>query len=213
MKLRWFGHSCFYIESEEGTRLITDPFDKTVGYNMPDIEADIVTISHNHYDHNYAAGIKGRFETVNRPGRHEFKDIRIKGIKTFHDDANGQKRGQNVVFNITIDRINTCHMGDLGHVPDNEQIKDIGKVDILMVPVGGTFTVAAEKAGEIVELFNPDIVIPIHYKTPSMNFNIAGVEPFLDVMGDRRHMNLKTLEINMDNMKEYRDSVITFDYQ
>ncbi|HAA81713.1 MAG TPA: MBL fold metallo-hydrolase, partial [Thermoanaerobacter sp.] len=116
MNIKWLGHSCFKLTSEKGTVIVTDPFDESVGYPMPNVKADIVTSSHSHFDHNYFKAVKGNFDIVDTVGEHNIKGINIKGVNTFHDDEHGAKRGKNIVFVFDIDGIRVCHMGDLGHV-------------------------------------------------------------------------------------------------
>lgn len=212
MKLKWLGHSCFYITSDAGTRIVIDPFDATVGYKVPDVQTDIVTISHSHFDHNYTRQLKGSFQVVNQQGEHEIRDIKIKGVNTYHDEVGGQKRGSNIVFNLCIDRLNVCHMGDIGHIPDDRQVKDIGRVDVLMVPVGGIFTIDADEALKVVELLRPEIIIPMHYKTPDLKFDLAKVNKFIDKVGIQRLLKLVELEIAREDIKEYKGKVIVMEY-
>ncbi len=213
MNITWFGHSCFYITSSEGTRIITDPFDATVGYRVPHVETDLVTVSHSHFDHNYTQELKGNYKIVNQPGSYTYRDVQIKGISTFHDNVEGGKRGPNVVFNISIDGLNTCHLGDLGHVLDEAAAEEIGKVDILLTPVGGTFTINSDEAVQMVKLLNPRTVIPMHYKTEDLKFNLDGVDGFLERMGKERVTGLKQVEITAGNLSDYEDKIITLEYK
>lgn len=183
MKIKWLGHACFLITSEKGIRIVTDPFDETVGYPLPEVEADIVTSSHDHFDHSYTEAVKGNFELVNKIGNFYVKDISIKGVKTYHDEVMGQKRGQNIVYVMEMDGMKVCHLGDLGHLLDQDTLNRIGPVDLLLIPVGGTYTIDAEEAAKVAAQINPKMVIPMHYKTPVMDFPISGVEPFLEKVG------------------------------
>lgn len=211
MKIRWLGHSCFCIISESDTRIITDPFAPSVGYKIPEVEADLVLVSHSHYDHNCTQWVKGNFEVISRDGEYSFKDISVKGINTFHDKAEGKKRGQNTVFNIKIEGINVCHLGDLGHMPDKSQIEEIGRVDILLIPVGGIFTIDAQEAVRVVKLLKPEIVIPMHYMTKDLSFKLDKVDRFVNKIGKKK-INLSELEIAKDNIAQYKDNIIIMSY-
>jgi L-ascorbate metabolism protein UlaG (beta-lactamase superfamily) len=179
VKIKWLGHSCFLITSSTGVRILTDPFDETVGYKVPEAEADIVTTSHDHFDHNYVKAVKGEYVHINTSGRHNVKGIEILGVDTFHDEAGGSKRGSNVVFTYLVDGMKICHLGDLGHILTEEQLNQIGRVDILLLPVGGTFTIDYREASELAGKMNPRLIIPMHFKTPVMSFNIDGVDKFV----------------------------------
>ncbi|MDI6604715.1 MAG: MBL fold metallo-hydrolase [Thermoanaerobacteraceae bacterium] len=210
MNIKWFGHSCFKITSDNGISIVTDPFDKSVGYPMPDVTADIVTSSHSHYDHNYFKAVKGKFEIVNTPGEHVVKGIRIKGINTFHDDEYGAKRGKNIVFLMKIDGMNLCHAGDLGHLLTEEQINEIGSVDILLIPVGGFYTIDDRQAVKVMEQLKPKITIPMHYKTPAINFPIETADNFLKMTGGEK---ISSTEININKQDlEGQPKVIALSY-
>ena len=168
VEIRWLGHACFLITAGDGTRILTDPFDETVGYDLPTVPADIVTVSHAHFDHNNVGVVQGSPEVANSPGDRSFGSVRIRGVRTCHDTKGGALRGHNIVFIIETDDIAICHAGDLGHVPSDETVKNIGRVDVLLIPVGGTYTLDAKGAQEAVRKLDPKIVIPMHYKTPDL---------------------------------------------
>lgn len=196
MKLKWFGHACFKLTSQQGLSVITDPFDRSVGYDLSGESADVVTVSHDHYDHNYVEGVEGTPQIINKPGVFHVKDMVIKGVKTYHDEAEGAKRGGNIIFNITMDDINICHLGDLGHVLSRQQVEDIGRVDVLLVPVGGTYTIDKTEAMEVVWAVKPNVVVPMHYKTDALSFEIDAVDPFLEIVGS--HQRIDGNEIELD---------------
>ncbi|MGD0753080.1 MAG: MBL fold metallo-hydrolase [Anaerolineales bacterium] len=182
MQLKWFGQSCFLLTSQAGTRVLMDPFGKGLGYPVPDVQADIVTTSHNHFDHNNVAAVKGNFDHIDTRGSYTHKDIGISGTLTCHDKVQGARRGSNVVFTFLVDGLRVCHCGDLGHVLTPEQVDGIGKVDILLVPVGGNFTINAAEALEVRGQLNPAITIPMHYRTRAlglMGLMFAPVDKFL----------------------------------
>jgi L-ascorbate metabolism protein UlaG (beta-lactamase superfamily) len=187
MKIKWFGQSCFLITAENGTKVLTDPFKNMLGYKLPEIEADIVTTSHDHADHNNVNGVKGRFTHIHELGGFSEMGIAIQGVATFHDKVSGAKRGKNTVYNFSIDGINVCHLGDLGHLLDSKQLAAIGKVDILLLPVGGgPTTIGAADAIQVVRQLHPAMVIPMHYRTKALRplgFLFEKVDKFIALSG------------------------------
>ncbi|MDY7019597.1 MAG: MBL fold metallo-hydrolase [Chloroflexota bacterium] len=183
MRIKWLGHSCFLITSKKGVKIITDPYKaglfRGLSYRRIDESADIITVSHQHYDHNNSAIIKGNPEVLDKSGEFEVKGIEIEGISSFHDDHGGTKRGQNIIFCFTVDGIRLCHLGDLGHELSQEQISRIGEPDIVMVPVGGRFTIGPEGADKVIESLKPIIVIPMHFRTGKCLLPLAKIDSFL----------------------------------
>lgn len=179
MKIKWLGHACFYIEAG-GKKIITDPFNEEVGYPLPGLSADLVTVSHKHYDHCGVETVAGTPEVISTPGLHDRETVVIKGVESFHDKVSGRQRGKNIIFTISTEGINLVHLGDLGHLPDPKLIKAIGPVDVLLIPVGGKFTIDAGEALTVVHELKPEIVIPMHYKTPCLGPNLAGLAPVED---------------------------------
>lgn len=177
--VRWFGHACFLITSSSGVRILTDPFDATVGYPVPQVEADVVTSSHDHFDHNNVSAARGNPVVLKGKDRYEKAGIRIYPVASFHDTERGAKRGPNTIFVMEVDGIRLAHMGDIGHDLSKQQLDEIGRVDVLLVPVGGTYTIDAAGARRLVEATSPRVVIPMHYKTPAVGLPIAGVDRFL----------------------------------
>jgi len=185
MTISWYGHSCFKITNQGGhLTIITDPFDKSIGLIPPRGSADIVTISHDHYDHNNVKAISGSPFVVNNPGEYEIKGIRIIGCPSFHDKKQGKERGLNTIYLIKIDKIRICHLGDLGQERlTDEQLEAIGYVDILIIPVGGLYTIGASEAVKIAKQLEPNLIIPMHYKLPGLKINFASLNEFLKEMG------------------------------
>ncbi len=182
MNLFWLGQSCFKIISKDVT-LITDPFDKSLGIKPPRTSADIVTCSHEHHDHNATNQIKNNPLIFDTPGEYEAKGVLLRGIESFHDDKQGTLRGTNTIFIIEIENIRICHLGDLGHSLNEEQENKIDGVDILLVPVGGTYTIDGKQAVDVVNQIEPGIVIPMHYKIPGLKIDMANVSKFLKAIG------------------------------
>ncbi|NEU04036.1 MBL fold metallo-hydrolase [Clostridium senegalense] len=182
MNLTWLGHACFLIETNEGTKIITDPFDETVGYPIYKGKVDIVTVSHEHFDHNYTKFFSDYAQIVRTPKSFDFKGVSIQGFPSFHDEVKGAKRGENTIFKIECDGIKICHLGDLGHLLTAEDIDLIGDVDVLLIPVGDNYTLGGKEGAKLSKMINSKITIPMHYKTPQLTFELDGVENFLTHM-------------------------------
>lgn len=186
MYLTWLGHACFKIQDKigsEGATLITDPHGDSIGFKLPRLEADIVTISHNHPDHNNREAIKGNPFIIDTAGEYEIKGIAVEGVEAFHDDKEGKERGKNIIYRIDADDILIVHLGDLGQILDSKQLERLAGADILLIPVGGKYTLDAKKAVEVVSQIEPRIVIPMHYKTPGLKVDLEGVDKFIKEIG------------------------------
>jgi L-ascorbate metabolism protein UlaG (beta-lactamase superfamily) len=187
MILSYLGHSCFKIQDKTGTdgiTVVTDPYDKKIGFKAPNFEADIVTVSHDHYDHNNAKSLRGEPFVIRAAGEYDVKGVAVQGVESYHDDKEGKDRGVNVVYRLEIDDISISHLGDLGHILDNKQLEVLVGTDILLVPVGGKYTLDAKKAVEVVSQVEPRIVIPMHYKLPGLAVEgLDGVDKFIKEMG------------------------------
>ncbi len=181
MEIKWHGHACFEILSEDGEVVVTDPYDASIGYPVPDLRADVVTVSHEHYDHNNVAAVKGNPEVVRGAGEHIIDGMRFFGVSTYHDTAKGAERGENTVFLFDIDGMRLCHLGDLGHVLEDNQLAAVREkdIDVLFIPVGGVYTIDAKGASEVCAQLEPRITVPMHYKTPPLRLNIHRVDAFL----------------------------------
>ena len=182
MKIKWLGQASFLITTDSGTKIITDPYTAGGALNYGEIKesADIVTVSHEHFDHNNVAAVGGNPEVVKDAGSKEVKGIKFNGIPTYHDDAEGSKRGNNIIFCFEVDGIGVCHLGDLGHPLSDKQVADLGKVDIVLTPVGGNFTIDAKIATEVCGKLAAKVIIPMHYRNDRCSsFPVAGVDEFL----------------------------------
>lgn len=183
MKIIWHGHSCFKIVTKD-TVIITDPFSKDIGLKPPRCEANVITISHDHYDHNNSSALRGAPFVINSPGEYELKEVAIQGINSFHDAKQGKERGLNTIFIIKAEDVIICHLGDFGQNElTAEQVEVLGEVDILMIPIGGVYTIDSEKAVAIISQIEPKIVIPMHYKIPNLNIKLQGIDSFLKELG------------------------------
>jgi len=207
MKVKWLGHSCFLISGEKGVRIITDPYESGgfkggLGYQTVREAADIVTVSHEHSDHNHTKDIPGKPEIVRKTGRHEIKGVTIEGVLTCHDKTDGRQRGLNTVFCLDVDGIRVCHLGDLGHELSTKEVRAIGRVDVLLIPVGGYFTIDAAEATRVAAALSPKIIFPMHYKTPVLDFPIAGVEDFLNGKPHVKRIDANEVEITKANLPQ-----------
>jgi len=179
MVLRWHGHSCFSLECD-GKTLLIDPFDEGVGYDMPAVKPDIILESHQHHDHNAHDRFQPGYVLVNTPDSRNVYGFAITGHSVFHDDVQGKKRGKNIVFEVTTpDGFRVVHCGDLGHRLDSEMIEALKNPDVLLVPVGGVYTIDGGLARELTRDLAPFCVIPMHFKTEDLTFELGKVEEFL----------------------------------
>lgn len=185
MRLTWLGHSSFLLEESTGTRIVTDPYcGANVGYDMPSVDADIVTVSHAHGDHNYLRAVGDNPTVINRAGAYEIGGVHILARRTYHDDSKGAKRGENLVFKYRMDGVDVCHMGDIGEDCNAILVESLMPVNILLIPVGGTYTIDAKEAKEYVDKIMPDIVVPMHFKTKDCDMDIDKLGEFLDLFDD-----------------------------
>lgn len=212
MEIFYLGHSCFKIKGQK-VAVVTDPYESWVGFKMPQVEADIVTVSHKHQDHSFVEGVKGEPFVISEPGEYEIKGVEVLGFSSFHDESGGEKRGESIVFCFKVDDISVVHLGDLGHKFTPEQIEDLNEVDILLIPVGGVYTIDSATAREIVNQIEPKIVIPMHYKTKKHDEqvfkDVDGVDVFLKEMGEEKLQLQKKLKIKSRNeLPEERKVVV-----
>lgn len=187
MEITYLGHSCFKLKSSEGT-VITDPYASFVGFSLPTASADVVTVSHDHEDHNAVGQVRGTARRdkpflITKPGEYEVGGISVFGVKTYHDSHQGVERGVNHVYTILLDNVRVCHLGDLGHELTPEQIEDIGEIDVLLVPVGGVYTIDSQQATKTIHALEPSYVIPMHFKTPQHDEKVfADLETLADFL-------------------------------
>ncbi len=200
MNISYFGHSCFKIEEKingENVVVVTDPFDKEVGLKVPNVEADIVTVSHEHSDHNNVSALRKNPFVINCAGEFDVKGVIVEGINSLH----GGDKGNNIIFRIDVEGVSLAHLGDLGDILDNKQLEKLGGVDILFVPVGGKYTLDAKKAVEVISQIEPRIVVPMHYKTKDSKIDIDGLDKFIKEIGiavnyeDKLKINKKDLPV------------------
>ena len=184
--ISYFGQSCFKLQDKlgpEGVTLVTDPFNKETGLKVPNFEADIVTVSHQHPDHNNSSALRANPFVIDTAGEYDIKGVMVQGIETFHDNKNGAERGKNIVYRIEMDDLTIIHLGDLGHILTDEQLEQLDDVDVLFIPVGGKHTIDAKTAVEVIGQLEPRIVIPMHYRLSGNWVELDPVEKFIKELG------------------------------
>lgn len=204
----WYGQACFKIENS--STIVTDPHDgETIGLNPPPADvADVVTISHEHHDHASGEEIVTREDTaiIKDSGSYAEKGVSIKGIDSFHDNVSGEKRGKNVIFVLEVEGKKICHMGDLGHQLDEEDLDRIGSMDVLLIPVGGNYTIDGSEAADLTKRLEPQVVIPIHFLVEGLTVEIAGLDEFINEI--RTKYEVKEMDrLKLDGLPEEKQAV------
>lgn len=207
MRIKYIGHACFLVTTGSGTRIITDPyepgsFEGAVKYRPVGEEADIVLVSHGHPDHNHTASVLGSPRVIQTAGSNVVDGVKILGVSTYHDTSRGSERGSNIIFRFEADDLSVCHMGDIGHTLDDATAQQLRPVDILMMPVGGFFTIGSDEADSLIDSLMPDLVIPMHFKTEGVDFPIAPVDDFLSGRKEVLWKEGSEVELTADNLPE-----------
>lgn len=209
MNISWFGQSCFRIEAKEAhsigsgqVSILIDPFSKDIGLRPPKIKDDLVLVTHHHYDHDNVDEANPEAFLIDGPGEYEKQGISVRGILSFHDKSAGKERGPNTIYIIKAEDITVCHMGDFGQDKfEDHQLEEIGDIDILMIPVGGVYTIGYKEAVSIIGQIEPKIIIPMHYKIKDLKIEIEGPDKFLKEIGltpektDKLKITKKTLPV------------------
>ncbi len=208
MDITWYGQACFRIKGKTAT-LVIDPYDPTfTGLKLGKLSADMVLVTHGHEDHNNTAIVEGEPVVIAGPGEYEVKGVTVSGIATFHDSQEGAERGKNTVYHCDIDGVSVVHLGDIGHTLTKEQVAAISPCDILMLPVGGTYTIAADQAQEVVTQLEPAIVIPMHYKIAGLKFELDPLEKFLKEAGAEGATPQPKLTVTKDKLPVESEVVV-----
>lgn len=200
MNIVWHGQSCFQISSTQGKNnhisIVIDPFDKNTGLRVPKLQADIVLVTHDHFDHNNVKAVSGPPLVIKGPGEYDVKGVFIQGIPGFHDNSQGAERGEITMYTIEIEEMRLCHLGDLGQKElSSEQLDKLGNIDILMIPVGGIYTIDAGEAAKIISQIEPKIIIPMHYQIPKLKIKLDKVDKFLKALNIKKSEALAKLSI------------------
>ena len=209
MKIRYLGHSCFLLTESTGTRILTDPYGD-VGFKMPRVEADVVSVSHGHYDHNNVKAVGGNPVVLDKEGQYDVGGVEIIAVKSYHDNANGEERGENLIFKFRLDGIEVCHLGDLGEECSSSLIEMLLPVHVLLIPVGGKYTIDSEQAKEYVDRIMPSIVIPMHYKSKGLSLDIDKPDAFLSEFEeeDVEETGASEIELTRDDIDEETTKII-----
>ncbi len=215
MIIKWYGHSSFLLTAQSGLKIFIDPCGPDTGYRLHDIEADIVTVSHQHDDHNYVAAIRGTPIVLQEAGVFEKDGVRITGIPSFHDEVGGKKRGSNLIFLFEMDGLRIAHLGDLGALPSEEAFAALGKLDVLLTPVGGTYTIDPPAACEIANRTCTRVLIPMHFQTPKLTLSkpLLGIEPLLSIARNCKIHKLNQSEASITHETLGEDRVLVLDYE
>jgi len=216
MKISWAGQSCFKIvipkKKNDPVTLVIDPFEEKIGKKLPSLSADILLTTHSHHDHNNLKGVKGDYFLINNPGEYEVKKIHVTGIPSYHDDSEGKEKGENTIYIIDAQGMRLCHLGDLGQKElTDKQVEEIGNVDILMIPVGGNYTISAHEAQNIISQIEPKIIIPMHYKIPGIKVKLDGLEKFFKVMGENSIKPESKISLKKKDLSEEKTKIIVLE--
>lgn len=214
MNIQYYGHSCFKITTKPAGRatdditVFLDPFDKETGLRPPQGHADLVLVSHGHHDHNNFLALKDNPVIIDTPGEYSIKGINLVGIDSFHDEVSGEKRGKNTIFVFESEGIKICHLGDLGCDLTSKQLDEIDGIDVLLIPIGGKYTIDGKKAAEIAKRIEPSVVIPMHYKMTGSTIDIADEKQFCDAMGVCKKDGISKLTFKKKDLEEKNMEVI-----
>lgn len=213
MQIIWRGQSCFQILTSQGKdtqiSLVIDPFGNSLGLRVPEFSADIALITHDHDDHNNLGAVKGNPFIIDGPGEYEIKGVYIQGIPAFHDKNFGKEKGRVTIYTIESEEMRICHMGDFGQKElFSEQLEDIGEVDVLLIPIGGNYTIGSQEASKIISQIEPKIVVPMHYSLPKLKIKLEGVEKFLKAMGKKMPEPLPKLTVKKKDLSSEETSIV-----
>lgn len=205
MEISWYGQSCFRLRSR-GLALVTDPYSPETGLKLPRLTANVVTVSHDHEDHNYVKGVKGSPYVITGPGEYEVGGVFVFGVATYHDARQGEERGKNTAYLIEFEGVTICHLGDLGHALTQEQVEQLNGIDVLLIPVGGRTTLTGARAAEVVGVLEPKVVIPMHYKIRGLEASLETANRFLKEMGVETPERMEALTITEGQYEEAEDT-------
>jgi len=213
MNINWYGQSCFQIFSSQGKNnhvsIVVDPFDESTGLKPPKLQADIVLVTHDHSDHNNVKAVSGLPFIIKGPGEYDIKGVFIQGISGYHDNAQGAQRGSITIYTIETEEVRLCHLSDLGQKELTPiQLDKIGDIDILMIPVGGIYTIDAAEAVKIMAQIEPRIIIPMHYKIPKLKIKLDNIDKFLKNLGIKKPESLLKLSIKKKDISTEEAKIV-----
>jgi L-ascorbate metabolism protein UlaG (beta-lactamase superfamily) len=208
MEIAWYGHSCFRLMERGIASIVTDPYNGDIGYPVPSLKADIVTVSHNAPGHNAVHNVKKAEYILNRPGEYEIGGVFITGIPTFDPKRPPEEVRRNVIFTFIFDDVVVAHLGDLDYVPSQNEIDQLGPIDILLAPVGGGGGLNSAQASDVISLIEPSIVVPMHYKTPYCTLDLDPLDKFLKEMGVAAAEEQDALRVRKSNLTEETQVIV-----
>ena len=207
MLLHWYGHACFLLSSAD-TKIMTDPFNEKVGYRLPEDKPDYVTVSHDHHDHSSVGLVHGTPQVKRTPESEKLGDFLVYGIESHHDPEGGTKRGQNIIFVFEHEGVRLAHLGDLGHTLSSEQLIALGRVDVLLIPVGGVYTIDAKAACQVIKQVGPRLVVPMHYNTRDLSIALGEVQEFCDAFSNTVFSGQCTLNLTPNTLPSEQQVVV-----
>ena len=205
MIIQYYGHSCFKISAkplgrgQEEVSIFLDPFDRETGLRPPQGQADLALVSHQHHDHNNVQSLKGNPTVIDIPGEYSFKGISVIGIPSFHDT---DRKMANTIFILEAEEMRICHLGDLGIELDQKDLELIDGVDVLMIPIGGKYTIDAKKAVDLIKKIEPAIIIPMHYKIEGSTIDIDSEKKFCNEIGNCSREKVSRINIKKKDLEE-----------
>ena len=210
MYITWHGQSCFQIASSQGknnqVNIVIDPFANSTGLHLSKLTADILLVTHNH---NNIKSVEGNPFLIEGPGEYEVKEVALQGISSPHDAVLEKERGLNTIYTIETEGLRLCHLGDLSQKElTSEQVEKIGDIDILMIPIGGVYTISAKEAAKVMSQIEPNITIPMHYKIPKLKIKLDGLDKFLKTMGIKKIEPLAKLSIKKKDISPEEAKIV-----
>ena len=213
MQINWYGGACFQItalpQKNSQIKIVIDPYSEGLGLRVPSLEADVLLVTHQHSDHNNIKAVSGKPFLIDAPGEYETKGVFVQGISAFHDNSQGKERGQTVIYTLEVEEMRICHLGDLGQAElTDEQVEKIGNVDVLLIPVGGVYTINSKEATKIIFQLEPKITIPMHYQIPGLKTKLEEVDKFLKTMGLKSITPADKLSIKKKDIPEDEAKIV-----
>ena len=210
MDVTWLGHGCFRLRGR-GAAVVTDPYPPAIGLKLARMDAEVVTVSHDHDNHSFTQVVRDGAYEIHGPGEYEIAGISVIGVPTYHDAEKGKKEGRNTVYLIEIDDVRICHLGDLGHKLDDADAESVATPDVLLVPVGGHTTMNAAQAAEVVRQLEPRYVVPMHYAIPGLKLQLDPIDRFLKEMGVTSSEAQPKLSVQKSSVSEYETKVVVLE--
>ena len=210
MDVTWLGHGCFRLRGR-GAAVVTDPYPPSIGLKLSRMDAEVVTVSHEHGNHSFTQAVREGAYEIRGPGEYEVAGVSVIGVATYHDAQKGAQEGRNTVYLIEIDDVRVCHLGDLGHRLDDAEAEAVASPDVLLVPVGGHSTLSAAQAAEVVRQLEPRYVVPMHYAISGLKLQLDPIDRFLKEMGVTSPEPQPKLSVQKSSVTEYETKVVVLE--